>query len=233
VGILTGIPVAGGLTLWVLFTSINRIRDSANRTIAENNFRQISMAMESHAVFDQDNFFVEQAGAVPPNAVKHSWRVLLLPYLDQESLYRQIHLNEPWDSPWNRHFHTRMPSCFEFPGRPAPRGMTFIQVVHGRGTAFPGGGKKMRFPADFQDGTTQTVILVEAARAVNWMQPEDINIEEVHGPLLDRLGRHPGAAGPMVGMADDSVRFLKPGLTEKTLRAALTPAGNEILGNDW
>jgi hypothetical protein len=202
------------------------------RGAARNNFQQLALAMVNYADSHQGNF-VEQAGAIPPNAVKHSWRVHLLPYIEQNNLYKQIHLNEAWDSPWNKQFHGQMPKTFEFPGRPAPRGMTYVQVVYGPGTAFPGGGRKMRFPASFQDGTSQTIVLVEAARAVNWMQPEDINFQQVRGPLSFKLGTHPGATGPLVGLGDGSVQFLKTGISDKTLRAAISPANSDVLGRDW
>ena len=54
-------------------------------------------------------------GALPPlytvddeGKPLHSWRVLILPFLDQQDLYNQIRLDEPWDSEYNKQFHDRM-----------------------------------------------------------------------------------------------------------------------------
>jgi hypothetical protein len=223
-----------GFNLAKLFflVSVPKIRSAADQAEARQKFKQITLGMAMYAQ-EHNGEFVEQAWAVPPSKFKHSWRVHILPYIEQGPLYDQIHLDEPWDSEANSRFHYKTPSAFRPPEQTKLFEMTFIQVVYGPGTAFPGSGQKMRYPASFVDGTSQTVILVEAARAVNWMQPEDIDIQQVRGSLLDKLGTRPGATGPLVGTADGTAHFLKPGITEKTLRAALTPAGNEVLGPDW
>ena len=55
------------------------------------------------------NNYEAQHGCFPPaysvdkdGRPLHSWRVLLLPYLDEEELYKQLRLDEPWDSPHNK-----------------------------------------------------------------------------------------------------------------------------------
>jgi hypothetical protein len=68
----------------------------------------------------------------------YSWRVLLLPFLHEESLFNQFHLDEPWDSEHNKTLIEKMPAVYRSPyergsGRP---GFTFYQVFVGPGTAF-------------------------------------------------------------------------------------------------
>ena len=82
--------------------------------------------------------------ALPPAAVLGkdgrpllSWRVLLLPYVEGQELYREFHLDEPWDSPHNIQLLERMPSAYEpFKDSPFPRGHTFYRVIVGPGSPF-------------------------------------------------------------------------------------------------
>jgi prepilin-type processing-associated H-X9-DG protein len=43
----------------------------------------------------------------------------------------------------------------------------------------------------------------------------------------------PHTGGINVGLGDGSVRFLNQGISGKTFFAATTPAGGEVLANDW
>jgi hypothetical protein len=106
----------------------------------------------------------------------YSWRVLLLPFLEQKELYDEFHLNEPWDSPHNRALIDRMPSNYEAPWTrrvKVPRGYTVLHVLTGPGTPFEG-RNGLRLPDDFPDGTTHTLLYVEAEPAVPWTMPESI-----------------------------------------------------------
>ena len=82
----------------------------------QNNLRNIGLAMvnysSSHNVFPL-------AGTVSPDGKPLlSWRVLMLPYLDQQPLYEEFKLDEPWDSPNNKPLLARMPGVFKCPDGP-------------------------------------------------------------------------------------------------------------------
>src|SRR4051794_12070960 len=88
----------------------------------------------------------EQHGRLPP-AVVHgddgkpllSWRVLLLPYIEQGELFKKFRLDEPWDSPHNSRLLPEMPRTFApFDGSTPEPGMTFYQVLTGKGRPSPG-----------------------------------------------------------------------------------------------
>ena len=84
--------------------------------------------------------------------------------------------------------------------------------------------------ADFRDGTINTFLIVESAQAVPWTKPEDIAYDASRP--LPQLGIF--TDGFNAALADGSVHwFNRAKLTDQTLRAAITPAGNEPLGFDW
>ena len=69
-----------------------------------NNLRKVLYAMEKYRL---------DHGSYPPaltrdekGRILQSWRVLLLPYLGQKDLFDKIRLREPWNSEYNRQFHS-------------------------------------------------------------------------------------------------------------------------------
>jgi len=161
-----------------------------------------------------------------------SWRVHLLPYLGEEKLYKEFHLDEPWDSDHNKKLIAKMPSAFRgISPKLNEQGKTVYLAPVGKDLAFTGDAVGRRFPHDFADGTANTILLVEAddARAVEWTKPEDLKIDLDHPSA--GLGRQSG--GFVFAMADASVHFVKPTISKETLRAAFTVNGGDILGRDW
>jgi hypothetical protein len=162
-----------------------------------------------------------------------SWRVLLLPDIEQKELFHEFHLDEPWDSPHNVQLLARMPATYAPPPGKAskvPPHHTVCQVFVGRGAAFEG-REGLRLPADFPDGTSNTLLVVEAGEPVPWTKPEDL--------AYDPGGRLPGLRclfrdGFRAALGDGSVRWLlKRDLGEATLRALITRNGGDDPGSDW
>jgi hypothetical protein len=162
-----------------------------------------------------------------------SWRVHILPYIGQEKLYREFHLDEPWDSEHNKTLISRMPKIYYGPNLELNRqGKTIYLAPVGKDLVFTGETEGRRYPVDFLDGTSNTILLVEAddAHAVIWTKPEDLRV--------DRLRPHQGLGGHIEGrfavsLADGSARLVWSQINPATLHAALTPAGGETLGEDW
>jgi RNA polymerase sigma factor (sigma-70 family) len=217
-----------------------------------------------------------------------SWRVAILPFIEQDNLYRQFKLDEPWDSPHNKKLLAQMPRVFAPIGaKPRTAHSTFYQYVVGSeavftqwsapkapgggagprpgasggpgpnpsgagsgpgpaagagapegagiGTGGPGGATTIpgagpagapRIPASIPDGTSNTLLIVEAGRAVPWTKPEDVSYHPKKP--VPRLG---GAFKNIfhAAFADGSVTALPRKIDEKTLRALITPAGGEVV----
>src|SRR5262249_30152019 len=143
-------------------------------------------------------------------------------------LFKEFHLDEPWDSPHNLRLLPRMPRIYTTPDR---RGAstTFYKVFIGKGAAFEG-KQGLKLPDDFPDSTSKTILLVEAGPPVRWTKPEDLPFDPAR-PLPPLAGPLPN--GLMVALLDASVRRLDPKISKSTLRAAITRNAGDQLGPDW
>jgi RNA polymerase sigma factor (sigma-70 family) len=150
-----------------------------------------------------------------------SWRVALLPFLGQERLYKQFKLDEPWDSAHNQKLLAQIPAVYAAPGPPEEAGSrTFYQAIVGTGAAWEP-RTQMRFPSSFADGTSNTILVVEAATPVPWTKPEDLPF--VADQALPQLGGLFGGNFHAL-MADGAVQFLARNADEETLRYAIMRA---------
>jgi hypothetical protein len=174
-------------------------------------------------------------GRLPPAAVCGSdgqpllsWRVLILPYIEQQDLYDKFHLDEPWDSPHNLALLNQMPATYAPPGGKAwmvPPNYTVCKVFVGPGAAFEG-REGLCLKSDFPDGSSNTFLVVEAGKPVPWTKPEDLTFDP-GGPLPDLTGLFSDIL--RVGMADGGVRHIPKGTSETTIRSAITRNGGETL----
>jgi hypothetical protein len=217
-------------------TLVLRIYQDVQRRAAENKLKQLALAMHNYA----DTFKGRRTARLPAvaNFDKQgkpllSWRVHLLPFVGANDLYRQFHLDEPWDSPHNKQLLARMPDVYQGPNlKLNQEGKTVYLLPMGKDAAFKDGPEGPRMPADFIDGTSNTILIVEAdnAHAVPWTKPEDLKIDPEH-PERGLGGHFHG--GFLVSLADGSVRVVKKEISKATLRSAFTPSGGEVLGPDW
>ena len=161
-----------------------------------------------------------------------SWRVLILPYLEQEALYKEFHLDEPWDSEHNRALIDRMPPTYHCPAGSSKRadvGKTTYLTPRGKATIFPGPeGIKIQ---KVTDGTSNTIFVVDASddRAVTWTKPDDWDVDP-KPDLKGIFGHHPG--GTPFSFADGSVRFIKETVDPKVLEMLITRDGGEVISSD-
>lgn len=160
----------------------------------------------------------------------HSWRVLILPLMEQSELHRQIRLNEPWDSPHNRQFHDQIPSIYQCPNNP---GGCCYSGIAGEGFV-PAKEANTRTGApltSIKDGTNNTLAVIEVEEPFCWMDPTaDITLDELARGINVANGRvgssHPGN-GCHAAMFDGSVRFLPQTIDKSVLRAIGTRDGGE------
>lgn len=151
----------------------------------------------------------------------------------EPKLFQKFKLDEPWDGPNNSKLLSKMPKWYALPGDLIdPPGYTHYRVFVGNGAAFD---KPIPFVrgvtfSQFTDGTSNTILVVEAGVGVPWTKPDELDFDP-KAPLPTLGGRF--RAGFQAAMADDSVHWVGRNVSEQTLRAAITRAGGDALGPDW
>ena len=219
---ITGIVLSCVLSLFsglilvgMTLPAIQQVREAARRVQGMNNLRM--------AILGQHNY-LSANGAFPSDRDGLSWRVHLLPFVEEAALYEQFHLDEPWDSEHNIQLLPQMPEIFRTLSSSTETlepGMTVYLRPVGNG-AFPETGSET--PVEFRDfagGASSTICLVEADadRAVPWTQPADYQ--------FDPADPHAGLGGLRIGgfnvaMGDGSTQFLSDDTESSTLAALFT-----------
>src|SRR5262249_25637901 len=87
----------GGLVVAMMAVGKDAVRQEAKRIESSSNLRQIGIAL--HNYHDTFGAFPTDANTRTNPQNKLSWRVHILPFIEQDALYRQFKLDEPWDSP--------------------------------------------------------------------------------------------------------------------------------------
>ena len=151
-------PRRGSNTVWVvlgvvlllgvcgvamLFLGVSKVRQAAALTQASNNLKQIGLGYHMYAGV---NGSLPRDIAGPDGTPLLSWRVAVLPYLEQGALHRRFRLDEPWDGPNNRSLLQAMPRVYANPRFPPPGpGLTHFQSFVGPRTPFDPGTKPLAF----------------------------------------------------------------------------------------
>ncbi|MEX0725169.1 MAG: DUF1559 domain-containing protein [Planctomycetaceae bacterium] len=225
-----------GISLYVIVFIIGGLipqpsvpRDAARRTQCKNNLKQIGLALHNyHSDF----------GAFPPAYVAdengrpmHSWRVLLLPYLDYQNVYNRYDFNEPWDGPSNQRLAEQPIPSYQCPSHHSEhRSATTYHVLVGAVTMWP--GEKGVAIDEITDGIENTLAVVELnQREVNWMDPREITAEEFlqlyETPIDDDDLPHAGGTHTLYG--DGGVRFVSWNMSPAYWRSLLTKAADDAL----
>lgn len=214
----------------LLSTLAAQFEDAAKQNATDMRFKRILLAIHNfHAANGQLPPLPKHLG--PDGKPLLSWRVHLLPYLEQAALYNKFHLDEPWDSPHNKPLLDEMPDVYASSSllplaTPLPAGHTTCVAPVGENTIF-GQGKGVRF-AQIIDGLSNTIAIVEvnAAGAVPWTAPQDYAFDRAD-PLS---GIHTSPDGRwLCGRADGSVGQLSGKLPAETvLRLFEINDGQEI-----
>lgn len=191
-------------------------------TSSNNNVKEIVMILFNYR--DLHKTFPPAYKAGKDGKPLLSWRVLILPILREDELYKQFKLDEPWDSENNKKLIPKMPDVYKSSNANDAPGMTHYLVVRGEKTIFPGAkGIKV---SEVTDGLSRTISTVEADKAVPWTKPEDFEYDESN-PLKGLGGLQPN--GFLAGFADGSVRFISTKIDATALKALFTRDGNEAV----
>jgi hypothetical protein len=209
-----------------LLAGLQGVRGASTRSVTANNLKQIGLAMHNYH---------DSMGTLPPAAICDksgkpllSWRVAILPYLEQDNLYKQFKLDEPWDSDHNKKLYDQYKiKVFTIPGEGAA-GLTRFRVFTGgkdKVEAAFGPTKGVRLQ-DFTDGTSNTALVVTAKDAVPWTKPDELNFDPKGNPgqqLYFQNNVTPMAFG------DGSVRYLPKSIPTETWRGLVSRNGGEVV----
>jgi len=222
---------AGGEVDAALKKSIDAFPDWAAvmsaRMQTSNNLKQIGLAMYSY--HDANNALPQDIVDKDGKAIL-SWRVELLPYMEQAKLYRQLDLTKPWDDAANKKFVEQMPKQFGVVGRePKEKGFTYFQSFASEkaqegGSPLQVKGSK-RTLIGITDGTSNTLMVVEGATAVNWLKPGDLPYDPKKLPKVGNDGWF------FALFCDSSVRRMRIPKDE-VLKALITADGGEVVNPD-
>ncbi|MGO9115079.1 MAG: protein kinase domain-containing protein [Thermoguttaceae bacterium] len=203
------------------FAGALRRKSDAARSM--NNLKQLALAM--HVYHSTFLSFPAAGSSDSHHKPLLSWRVHLLPYIEQDALYRQFHLNEPWDSPHNRPLIEKMPDLFRSPGSRTGAGKTNYAVPVGNGALWSNVTDKPKLE-QVTDGASNTIMIVEVddAHAVTWTKPDDLEFDP-KAPKRN-IGSLQGD-GFHVVLADGSTRLIGANIDDALLAALFTRAGGE------
>jgi hypothetical protein len=149
-----------------------------------NNLKQIGLA--GHNYHDANGFMANNVTSKDGKPLL-SWRVLLLPYIEETPLYNEFKLDEPWDSEHNKKLIAKMPKLYAPVRVKAEPGQTFYRGFAGPGAAFEP-GKRLLIPGSFPDGVSNTAWVVEAGEPMVWTKPDDLPFDpQMNLPKLGGL----------------------------------------------
>jgi hypothetical protein len=212
----------------VLLPAVTRgpaVRGTAQRVQCKNNLRQIRLALES---YHDEYHALPPAYTTDANGQKlHSWRTLVLPFMEHEALYKQIDLSKPWNDPVNSALSSKMPEVYRCPSGNLPDGdTTYLGAV---GEEFCFHPSTPRSFTEFSDGLSETLMVFEVApnNAVPWMSPQDADLDSII--RLNSRESLPHREGFQGVMGDGTIRYFPADLPSETRKALLTISGNESI----
>ncbi len=219
IGCLIAGVLAGGFVLVVGGGIFFLVMQGKRFEQSQNNMKQLGLAMLQYQMMF--GHFPASAGSRGEGEPVHSWRVAILPYLEQGYVYDQYHFDKPWDAPENQAVASLTMQNYQSPRLSNHGQNTSFAVVVGEDTIFPPTKEESGFrggisPAHIRDGTSNTILVIEIANSdIHWAEPRDISIDQ-----LQRVsdGADPSAANvvplqAIVGLADGSVHLFGPEIT--------------------
>ena len=211
--------IAGLLALagWSAFKSV---RESVHRAGTLNRLRQIQLALDNY--YSDHRCYPPQYLADTEGRPQHSWRVLILKYINPE-LYKRYKFDEPWNGPHNRLLASEMPAEYRSPFLTS--NSTVTQYIGIAGKETPWRGTTPLSYDDLRSSVSESapnhvplIWFVEAANSdIKWMEPRDMPYEQAVAGI-----NVPGGRGVQSNYADALPAEIKP-FGQAWVRADITP----------
>ena len=221
--VLLGTVLVVGLLIALFLPAYPATRVNSTRRQCPNNLKQIGLAM--HNYYDTYKCLPPAVITDDDGRPMRSWRVAILPFVEQTPLYDQYDFNEPWDGPNNMALHANRIDTYVCPmdGTSAPFDTSYVMIV-GKDTIGDEPNEAVRF-RDITDGTSNTILAIEVSgQNIHWMEPRDLTVEEaiayVTNPAADGYA-HTHNGGVNVLMTDGSTRFVPETINPQILRLLL------------
>ena len=223
--ILTVMTILGIIlvAICLLLPAVRSARPAARRNACANNMKQIAVALQAYA---------EIYHVLPPAYTTdedgkplHSWRTLILPYLEEQPLYKSIDLAKPWNDPANAEACKTSVDAYRCPSATDGENYTtYLAIVTPDSCFRP---TEPRDLSDITDGTRNTLMLIEvdSGHSVPWMSPVDADENVVLGIGPKSSLDH--AVGVHAAFVDGSVRFLFDNMAASQRRALISITGDD------
>ena len=210
-------------------------REGARRTQCTNNEKIIAIALMR---YDADHGHLPPAYIADANGKPmHSWRVLILPYLDRRDIYEAYDFKEPWNGPHNLKLASiKLPDFFSCPNHTGNQKCTNYVAVVGPQTVWPGEKTSSTSEVAAGDGIAETVLLMELPNSdINWMEPRDLSFDELCNKMTPQkraevFDAHKGSS--VVSFVDGHYECLDEPFLQKNIKALLTKNGGEKIDFD-
>jgi prepilin-type processing-associated H-X9-DG protein len=208
-----------GILIALLLPTVRRGGgEPARRFQCNNNLKQIGLALHNyHDIY----------GAFPPSYTTdtdgnplHSWRTLLLPFLDQKPLYETIDLSKPWNDPANAEAYAATFEVYRCPSTNLEPGQTtYLALVTPDSFLRLGEPRTIsESSGDISNDMSNTVMVIEVdpGHAIHWMDPLDA--DEATFMSFDEETEFAHTGGSHGLFADGSVQFLSFQMPEEERR---------------
>ena len=212
------------------------IRDAANQSTSANNLKRFGIAAHNW----HDSFEQLPAGALfdAQGTGLHGWHTILLPYMEQDNLYRAIDFKKPWNHPANLPAIRTDVKSYRHPSIETTKDENDLALSHYASNVRVLGGTKtftLKQIAD-ADGTSNTLFFGEVnsnfkpwGHYVGWRDPAlgiSSHPDGFGGPT------YYGKEGAQFTYVDGSVRYISAKVSREVLKALSTPDGGEKIPAD-
>lgn len=217
----------------ILIPAISVVREAARGGTSMGKMSQMALALQNYEAAYQ------QFPPVGSDERQLSWRVYLLPFMEELELRDQFNFDETWDSPHNATLVEKMPGIFVSPNAVLEPGKTVYVLPTTSAEAFESGqmpaafvqGDRGAIRGRFTDGTSNTILILEAdpSGAVIWTHP---NSEWTHDPDDPMRSLHSRQGVILAAFADGSVRAINNQISPNEFNGLITRSGGERVNRD-